>query len=246
MKNKKGKKLVVLGAMAALLTLIGVSGSQTYAKYVENAEVGTQVATVAKWGFVITGDSSELFANKHQKDAVNGSTKHQGGAGVLVTAEAGSEIVAPGTSGKITFGVSGVAEVRSKLTFTVSTNLEITLLEDDGLGNKTALYKPVLWTLKEVNSLTPLVENSEDFQDIETALEGLNSTFSPNTTVNATYELSYSWPFDLSVHAHSNNTYDTYIGKLANGYTGEAVPSNLSIIDTLSFSIGVSIEQVQI
>ena len=42
MKNKKGKKLVVLGAMAALLTLIGVSGSQTYAKYVES-ELGSTI-----------------------------------------------------------------------------------------------------------------------------------------------------------------------------------------------------------
>ena len=46
MKNKKGKKLVVLGAMAALLTLIGVSGSQTYAKYVEKSMFEVSVSVV--------------------------------------------------------------------------------------------------------------------------------------------------------------------------------------------------------
>ena len=69
MKNKKGKKLVVLGAMAALLTLIGVSGSQTYAKYIEETDVASTTATVAKWGFVASANADNLFVSNHQKSA---------------------------------------------------------------------------------------------------------------------------------------------------------------------------------
>ena len=78
MKNKKQKKLVVLAAMGALLALVGVSGSQTYAKYIEETNVPAQSATVAKWGFVAKANVANLFVTAHDKDVVELSTKKDG------------------------------------------------------------------------------------------------------------------------------------------------------------------------
>ena len=108
MKNKKSKKIMIVGAMAALLTLIGVTGSETYAKYIETQEVTAQQATVAKWGMVVKGNGSKLFADAYKVSADSQAVETTyTDANVVIKANTeGRYILAPGATGSITFGVS--------------------------------------------------------------------------------------------------------------------------------------------
>ena len=245
MKNKKGKKLVVLGAMAALLTLIGVSGSQTYAKYVESATVESDGATVAKWGFVIDTDVTEIFFNKHQKDASYVSTEYVDALkDVSVETKLTSNVVAPGTAGRIGFTVSGKAEVAAYVDFAFSSIAQIDLRKDG-----TSVYRPILWTLTKNGA--DLLTNVDDFNTIKTTLENQSSYYTPNydadpatpeiDSIHDTYVLSYKWPFDTSVNAHSNSEYDTILGHLANGETIPGYTADL----TVDFDLAITVEQMQ-
>ena len=232
MKNKKSKKIMIVGAMAALLTLIGVTGSETYAKYYEEASAGSHSATVAKWGMVVTANTQELFASEYELEAGTKNAVKANGGTLIV--DAASKAVAPGCTGSITFGVSGSAEVSSQLTFEVTGTKQIALLK-----NSVEEYRPLLWTLTENG--TKIVEGENDFSKVVVALGTVSKVYAPGDTVSATYTLSYSWPFESG-----KDLYDTYLGKLAAGGAAAAqVPSEYTIANEVSFGISFSISQVQ-
>ena len=257
MKNKKGKKLVVLGAMAALLTLIGVSGSQTYAKYVEEANVTTQQATVAKWGYVFTANAAELFDKAHEKNLnSNLSTRisDDSADGTSIVVSASSEnIVAPGVAGSMVFGVHGKSEVYSQLTITLNNEDEVSL-------TKTAtseVYRPILWTLEKANdsytsfspvsfdhdsdNATPDLEltNVDTLDTIASYLSTISTAKTPGLEINEDYRLSYSWPFYVS---EDNDILDTYLGEFANGDPVDGYTANTN----LALSLVVRVEQIQV
>lgn len=241
MKNKKGKKLVVLGAMAALLTLIGVSGSQTYAKYIESTTVPTQQATVAKWGYVVSANATKMFANEHDTTQTGVSSSAKSGG---VSISAANEVVAPGAFGSITFGVEGSAEVASYLTFTFNVVEQVELFKAAEKIDANSVYLPILWTLKNTLTSEVLVDSKNDLSLVESALEDKSDFFSPGAPVKEMYELSYVWPFESG-----KDEYDTVLGHLAQGdlatstlkdtYAGYS--ANLNV----NFSIDIEIEQVQ-
>lgn len=264
MKNKKGKKLVVLGAMAALLTLIGVSGSQTYAKYVESKEVPTQSATVAKWGMIVSANANDLFANDYIKGTGNVAVSRPTGNTSNSIIKGASELVAPGASGSITFGVRGSAEVASRLTFTIPDDAEPGAWEQVELFDTTpeVVYTPIKWTLRNTLDSTVgtggVLVDGGNFSDVVAKLEARSNYIAPGTEVKEMYELSYVWDFQATDNpatttineAELYNEYDTVLGHLQNvdslsqstlatkysGYT-----ANLD----MSFEIKISIEQVQ-
>lgn len=197
MKNKKGKKLVVLGAMAALLTLIGVSGSQTYAKYIEEAKVTTQKATVARWGFVQSVTTDNLFANAY--GAASAELASPTAYTSAVTAKAfveGNEIVQPGGTGSLTFHVEGKAEVLAKFTFDSVLRSEIQL----GDGSKT--YKPIIWSYNIVDSTSnshqsgDLVVNDVSWEEFSDKLADVEIGVDPNNEVNIDVTISWKWLFE--------------------------------------------------
>ena len=148
MKNKKGKKLVVLGAMAALLTLIGVSGSQTYAKYIESTTVKSTQATVAKWGFVQNTETGKLFGEDYGLDSGTlSSIEAVSGTNITISSvTADSNVVAPGSTGYMTYSIDGLAEVDFEVRFTVDDNKVYDILLDDGIAGHDD-YLPLLWTV---------------------------------------------------------------------------------------------------
>ena len=198
MKNKKGKKLVVLGAMAALLTLIGVSGSQTYAKYVESTEVDAKSATVAKWGFVYNADISKLFGDAYDLDGDDGSTVgvYTADSSLVVKASASAKnVVAPGTKGQMTFSIIGEAEVDVDLDITMPTSVTDIFLDTDGVAG--GRYYPLKWTLSlddtnDGNSnYTALVEN----KNLADCLNELSDKYHypAGTPVYLNYKLEWRW-----------------------------------------------------
>ena len=220
MKNKKGKKLVVLGAMAALLTLIGVSGSQTYAKYVESKEVPSQTATVAKWGFVQTVNVTNLFGRMYEEESENVSVVNDS-ATTNITVNAVSttgDVVAPGTKGSMSITIDGFAEVDYELSFSNPAIYDIVLACEDGS------YSPLKWTLTgQINGV-----NAENYNvtgaSLTTCLGNfLNSTFhfEAGTVLDVDINLSWEWVYTSNessgIPGLSCDQCDTILGILASG-----------------------------
>lgn len=215
MKNKKGKKLVVLGAMAALLTLIGVSGSQTYAKYVESTTVPSQTATVAKWGVVQQVNANNLFGKNYGAAdgglATTVDTLNKDGTisaeGVAVTAKSlgANKIVQPGGSGSLTFGITGQTEVKTQIDFDFTFNSDIFL----------DTYNPMKWTL--VVSGTGTAHDNTTYGDLETVLDTLGNVshvYGPNEDAfNIQVSLSWVWEYYVD---DATDILDTKLAVLSN------------------------------
>ena len=209
MKNKKGKKLVVLGAMAALLTLIGVSGSQTYAKYVESKEVAGNNATVAKWGFTLDAQVGNLFGKMHETTATSTSVVTTYGSSVVAHAE--GNIVAPGTKGEMTFSVIGAAEVDAII------SVDFTNVQDISLTADGVAYSPLKWSLSEkIND--GVSRNDSDYQTVvlpNKSLSDVASYFSADFSydleanykeISREYKLSYEWAYHVDDETDDKDT----------------------------------------
>lgn len=270
MKNKKGKKLVVLGAMAALLTLIGVSGSQTYAKYVESTDIGSQHATVAKWGYVVSENVENLFSTQYNYNTATGGDNEgqdklanvsQDDSALTVKASVSAgKIVAPGTEGYLTIDFDGFAEVDAMFSFEYSSAL--TDFSDIYLDD----YHPMKWTLAFTGTDAPVLpgvgetgypvggyENNE----LKTLLDFLAAfDFSYQAGANSDTDeldclLTLSWKWEF----HSNEATDIKDTKLAVLATGLDTSSyDYSELDhdyagkystEVKFNLTINIEQTQ-
>lgn len=247
--NRKTKKLLSIVAMVLMVGLIAGMGAMTYAKYVTTGSVPTQSATAAKWGFVITADTSNLFGTDYdQTDATNKIATKVTTDGVAVNASGDTNVVAPGTTGSMTITVSGSAEVLAKLTVTVDTGTA-----DIALGD----YKPVKWSITGTSE-----DNTVTDGTLEAVLNALKTdadttSIAAGETVSKSYTISWKWAFD------GDNAKDTVIGYKAMGKTYDDIKSLTvgdgtvvstivanadaynAITTTVSFGLSVAVEQIQ-
>ena len=59
----KGKKFLTMAATSLMACLVAGMGAMTYSKYITSDNTGTQQATAANWGFVVTVNADDLFAS---------------------------------------------------------------------------------------------------------------------------------------------------------------------------------------
>ena len=235
--NKKKKMLVILSIVLMLTMVVGM-GAFTFAKYVTTQTAGDQ-ADAAQWGFVITADASKLFGKDYTLSGTGTSaTVVPTGSGVAVKATGEGNVVAPGTTGSMTFSISGKAEVRAKVSLELAPTTDIYL----------NTYYPVKWTLKENGtSVRTDVTLSEALTALESSVDGIGS-IEPGTVVNKTYVLSWTWAFDSG-----NNKSDTVLGLLAGGKTveqintiyGENTVEAGKYGTSIAFGFTVTVEQTQ-
>lgn len=227
-ENKKNKKVVVVAAMALLLALVGISGGETYAKYASN-QTDDATATVAKWGYTVSANATELFGQKYGIAEAGKQTTIQD-AGVNVVSSSEKKVVAPGTEGQMTMSVNGDAEVLSQ----INTTLSITdIVLKTKVGDQVqADYYPITWTLEidaqftlkgaqnptEFNFSSKEYNGIEDGKNVNTRINEditeLNTFFNEihaNSTVEYNLTLSWEWKFDNSM-----DKWDTIFGGLVN------------------------------
>ncbi|MBQ3081394.1 MAG: hypothetical protein IJC01_03905 [Clostridia bacterium] len=151
MKNMKRKALIV-AVMALLLVAILAMSVSTFAKYTTSTSINSNSAAVAKWGFAASIQADDMFADAYGAQTANLASKatwvaDSNDAGTLsVKANSeGTEVVAPGTKGSMTFSITGEAEVLAQITVKVDASSDVYLTKTD--GNKT--YNPIKWTLKK-------------------------------------------------------------------------------------------------
>lgn len=226
-KNNRSKAVIIVIAMLLMVALVVGMGAMTYSRYITSDTTGSQTATAAKWGFVVTVDASNILGKSYKATAENTlATVDSTGVAVKVIGDA--NVVAPGTTGSMTISINGSAEVLAALEITAVGLQEISYTKDE------STYNPVKWSLSEQTDGSIL--SNVKLSDITSKLAEQNKTFEANTPYNKKYTLTWSWDLDSG-----NDEKDTAIGKAVAGTT----ESGATIVTEMTFSISVSVKQVQ-
>ena len=237
-KTNNKKRVAIIVAIIALITAIAYLGTFTLARYISSLNVDTTKATVAKWGFQIEGDTSKMFGTSYTKGS--GTTAVVVTAnGVDVKASGSNNVVAPGTSGYITFSMGGGAEVLTKLTAKMGNIKDIVLKKKDASGDTyTDDYTPIKWALysgSSNDSITTKVFEDKTLAEAKTEInKGIfgetesdgsitnnndgTYTIIPGEELTPKYfKLSWAWPLnDTGTNSAEYSVKDTWLGYVAN------------------------------
>lgn len=251
-KKDNRKSIFVIALLLLLVAVIGFGG-YTLSKYVtKKSETGS--ASVAKWGYEIKTDASNLFG-KDYKFATNSSTVTNDTTGLTVSANNADRTnrVAPGTTGFMTFEVTGKAEVLSQIKISISDTdfSDVVLNYTEGEDTAVQTYAPVKWTLKKEGETAALVDG-KTLADVKTALANLYKTSTAvNTEINDKYTLSWAWAFETGENAGQkaeNNELDTLLGMIANDPTVTANGNYKKAANTsteIKFTLDISVVQLK-
>ncbi len=248
-KNSNKKSVFVIALLLLLVAVIGFGG-YTMSKYISSkSDKGT--ANVAKWGFEVTAKGDGLFGKEYKYDAGKSASVVNTASGVTLTVSAASagegversNLVAPGTTGSMTFSITGTAEVRSKIEVSLSGNDVVLKYTATGVAN--GEYAPVKWTLKKKGVTTALVDNGS-FKDLQDGLAGLSATVVEANAAYANageYTIEWAWAFE-----GGNDALDTFLGTIANkpATTTDGTYTKAEGTSTaISFNLSVSVTQLK-
>ena len=204
-ENKTMKKVLTVSALALLLGLVGYTGGSTFAKYISSGSTGSQTATVAKWGLTATANIENLFGEEYDSVAdglAKVSTDHD--KLVVKSATSAGNIVAPGTTGSMTFTLQGQAEVDASVDFTSA-------MDDISIDG----YYPIKWTVtRSTNGQAAVtVVNGLSANDVNTYFNGLDFTYNAGSeALNEVFVVSWAWAF-----SGQDDAKDTLLGQEAPG-----------------------------
>lgn len=252
-ERKNNKKTAVIVALLLALIALLCFGGYTFSKYVTSGK-GSGTASVAKWGYTASVDTTKLFGKEYKLAAANVSTVDGTGT-INVKADTANErnLVAPGTAGSMTFTVGGKAEVRALLSMGIDTHTykDVVLKIKKTTDTDYTTYNPVKWTLKKVGVAEAVAENVTLAKVAEKiAEESINKIYAPNEELaTTTYELSWAWEFEGtgSVLDLSIDQLDTILGQMAaevTGYTPAGYEIDLENSSTaLAFTFTIQVSQ---
>lgn len=241
-ERKNNKKTAVIVALLLALIALLCFGGYTFSKYVTSGK-GSGTANVAKWGYTASVDTTKLFGKEYKLAATKVSTVDGTGT-ITVQADPANErnLVAPGTTGSMTFKVGGKAEVRALLSMgiDVHTHKDVVLKIKKTDDTAYTEYRPVKWTLKKNDGAVTTVAEKVTLAKVaeKIAEESINKAYAPNEELTTTtYELSWAWEFEGtgSVLDLSIDQLDTILGQMAAGVT-EYTPAGYVIDATNSFT----------
>lgn len=246
-KKDNRKSIFVIGLLLLLVAVIGFGG-YTLSKYVTKKDASGK-ASVAKWGFTVTSDATNLFgANYEFKTGATNSTVTKTNDATKLTVKASdenSQVVAPGTTGSMTFTIAGTAEVKAKVEIAFTAKKDVVL--EYKKGGTAGTYNPVKWTLKKGENI--LVENSTLVAIADELNKAVyDETIDPGASyTNAgTYTIEWVWAFDGTTANADADKLDTLLGWKASdtdiptdyGFTVEAGTNT-----TIDFALNISITQ---
>lgn len=242
-KNRKNRKPLIVVAMLLMVALVVGMGAMTYSRYVSSFNLPAQQATAAKWGFVVTATSDDLFGSSYVKGTGNTAIV---GDGVVI--KGSTDTVAPGATGSMTIKISGTSEVLARLKFEADTTSTIAF----------DTYKPIKWTVNDGST-------SKSDTDFDALMNGFTpaDAIEPGASINKTYTISWEWAWSTE---EATSIKDTIIGikaadpnyanvkniLLADGnalstqFTESTAAEDYEKITTqLAFTLKVTLEQVQ-
>lgn len=249
-KKDNRKSIFVIGLLLLLVAVIGFGG-YTLSKYVTKKDASGS-ASVAKWGFKVSADAKNLLGSEYKYDGTN-STVNAGGDKVTVKANTSAgNIVAPGTTGSMTFTIGGTAEVKATIAVDMKVTSDVVLKYKTTTAAPEATpdeYYPVKWALKKTvgENTTTVVEN-RTLAQLKDDLATLNATVGAGEAYAnaATYTIEWAWDFDAN-GVGTNDALDTFLGKIAND--ANATDDNYIKQDGTStifeFTLDISVTQVK-
>lgn len=231
-KMKNPALYIIAGLLLLSCVVTGIYALYTTGKTIDDS------ARAAKWGVEVKaeGDGSTAFKSSYSDE--NGLSVQSDDNTALV--------VAPGTSGFVTFSVTGKPEVAVDVAMELGDASTLSMIKgpsDAGAQTKSYTYYPVQWTLKKsdsavsdwstVTAVTGCAKVSLD--TINDYLKGVNVSkhVDANTDLTSYYQLSWTWPL-----SQNHDAEDTYIGNVA---AGKVTDSN--VITTEKFKLSVSVTQ---
>lgn len=216
-ERKNNKKSAVIIVLLLVLTSILCFGGYTLSKYVTSGSK-TGTAQVAKWGYTVELDGNNLFGKNYKFDGKVSKTTAESDS-LTVKARGDYSVIAPGTTGSLTFKIKGQAEVRALIAMGITPHNDV-ILKMKKAGGEEIVYKPVKWTLKKNGDVVPTAKN--------TSLEAVALTFHSDPTLDVkapgfelpetTYELIWAWAFEgtETFNGVTANELDTILGRCAN------------------------------
>ena len=223
---------LILFMLVILLTAI-VSG--LYARYTAKNDNDSPTASAAVWGFDVSVDGSKMFS-EHYQGGVN-ATVGLGDSSYDVRAQMGGTVIAPDTSGYMTFSVKGMAEVDARVILR-ATGGDVTVTVNNGGGSST-VYRPILWSLAIIDGeTTEYVVNDGSLEEVLALMESLNPIIEAGNTVDVEYRIEWEWPLETS---EENNILDTVIAEYL---AGKTIDSKYTVSARLEFDFVAAIEQV--
>lgn len=236
-KKDNRKSIFVIALLLLLVAVIGFGG-YTMSKYISSkSQEGS--ASVAKWGYTISADTTKLFGDEYVAGVIGDSSAE----GAVITAKADTTnrlIVAPGHSGSMTFTVKGVAEVKAQVKLSLTDYQDVVLGYTTG-GTATS-YNPIVWTLAYGSTTV-----SGSLEEIAGKLNDAVATYDAAATVNETFTLSWTWAFESG-----HDELDTLLGMYANATTNDekanitngAYKATTDTKTDVKFTLNISVEQV--
>lgn len=219
-ERKKNKKTAVIVALLLALIALLCFGGYTFSKYVTSGN-GTGTAQVAKWGYTIEVNGNNLFGQKYKFDGVASKATAEEN-NLTVKASGDYNVIAPGTTGSMTFNVKGQAEVKAIVAMFITEaaqdeGIKDIVLKVQKAGGEEIVYNPVKWTLKKNGTIvaqnTTLTKVAETFYT-----DAVNGTKEAGTDLDETYELTWAWAFEgtETFEGITVNELDTILGRCAN------------------------------
>ena len=246
-KKDNRKSIFVIGLLLLLVAVIGFGG-YTLSKYVTKKNASGK-ASVAKWGFTVSADAKNLLGSEYKYDGAN-STVNAGGDKVTVKANTSAgNIVAPGTTGSMTFSIGGTAEVKAAIAVDMKVTSDVVLkYKTTAAPEATPVeYYPVKWALKKtVNATTTTVAENKTLAELKTELDKLNATVEAGAAYAnaATYTIEWAWDFDAN-GVGTNDALDTFLGKIANdaNATDDTYTKQDGTSTAFNFTLDISVTQ---
>lgn len=222
MKKNKMMRLASVLLVAVLMSTCAISG--TFAKYVTKG-TATSTARVAKFGVKVAADGA-LFSTAYD---VHDDTADEA---VITTKSVISSnednVVAPGTSGKLTETmITGKPEVAVRVTNEATVTLNDKWIVD---GN---FYCPIEITVNGVKVDTSTCTDKDTFATaVANAINAVSAEYKAGTDLsNVTDGLSISWAWPFYVDEATDRK-DTALGDAAAGIPTGAQAANITIAVT--------------
>lgn len=246
-ERKNNRKTAVIAALLLALIAILCFGGYTFAKFV-TSNGGTGTAQVAKWGYTIEIDGGNLFGENYKFDGV-ASKATADTDGLTVKASGDYKVIAPGTTGSMTFKIKGQAEVKALIAMGITPEHDIEL-KVQKTGGEEIVYNPVKWTLKKNGVVVTGAEN--------TTLHAVAATFHSDPVLGVknagdvlaetTYELIWAWAFEgtETFTGITVNELDTILGRRANdaGYTAYGDWTIKEVRTEIKFELAMQVSQL--
>lgn len=236
-KSKKSKTIIVAAIVLMLCLITTCVVGTTLAKYTTSGS-GDGTAHVAKWGVKIEiQGASNMFKDEYT------NVKSTSLVGTV------SNVVAPGTSGSMSFSIKGTPEVALKLDVVFKTTADVFLKAGNyaSYGKITSDYHPVKFTLKKNGGV---VDGAEGVT-LDTVKGKINALSEANhavstTAMDAEYELSWKWEYEGSEPVGAND-YDTLLGDLMAAADPTSVVTGIISDDystQINFSLAITATQI--